>query len=59
MYDLIITTPQIALEYGKSYPGWILIIDVKDKKYQHFLETQVDWGEASAIALAKEIEDKN
>ena len=57
MYDLIITTPQIALEYGKSLPGWIHIIDVKDKKYQDFLETQVDWGEASAIALAKEIKD--
>ena len=25
VYDLIITTPQIALEYGKSLPGWIHI----------------------------------
>jgi hypothetical protein len=39
VYDLIIPTPQIALEYGKSLPGWIHIIDVKDKKYQHFLKT--------------------
>ena len=57
VYDLIITTPQIALEYGKSLPEWIHIVDIKDKKYQVFLETQVDWGEASAIALAKEIEN--
>jgi len=57
VYDLIITTPQIAEEYGKSLPDWVHIIDVKDKKYQGFLETQVDWGEASAIALAKEIEN--
>ena len=57
VYDLIITTPQIALEYGKSLPEWIHIVDIKDKKYQVFLETQVDWGEASAIALEKEIEN--
>jgi predicted nucleic acid-binding protein len=57
VYDLIITTPQIVEEYGKSLPEWVHIIDVKDKKYQGFLETQVDWGEASAIALAKEVEN--
>ncbi|MDO9154599.1 MAG: DUF3368 domain-containing protein [Paludibacter sp.] len=57
VYNSIITTPQIAAEFGKSLPDWILIMEVKDKKYQEFLETQVDWGEASAIALAKEIPD--
>jgi predicted nucleic acid-binding protein len=30
---------------------------VSDKKYQNFLETQVDYGEASAIALATEYDD--
>lgn len=38
-------------------PNWIKIENVQDKKYQEFLETQVDWGEASTIALAKEIEN--
>ena len=37
-------------------PEWIKIESVKDKKYQEFLETQVDLGEASAIALAKELD---
>ena len=36
-------------------PEWILIQEVRDLKYQEFLETQVDLGEASAIALAKEL----
>jgi predicted nucleic acid-binding protein len=31
--------------------------EVSDKKYQNFLETQVDYGEASAIALATEYDD--
>lgn len=30
---------------------------VKDEKYKKFLETQVDRGEASALALASEFED--
>lgn len=30
---------------------------MKDKKYQEILETQIDKGEASAIALAKESDD--
>jgi predicted nucleic acid-binding protein len=38
-------------------PIWIKIETVKDKKYQLFLETQVDKGEASAMALAKEIDN--
>jgi predicted nucleic acid-binding protein len=36
---------------------WIKIQSVSDKKYQNFLETQVDSGEASAIALATEYDD--
>lgn len=56
VYDSIITTPQIVLEFGESLPEWIKIIEVKDDKYFSFLETQVDQGEASAIALAVEID---
>lgn len=56
VYDSIITTPQIVLEFGETLPEWIKIIEVKDDKYFYFLETQVDKGEASAIALAVEIE---
>lgn len=57
VYDTIITTHEIAEEFGETLPHWIEIKAVTDKKYQLFLETQVDIGEASAIALAKEIEN--
>ena len=57
VYVELITTPEIALEYGDVLPDWIKIQEVSDKKYQYFLETQVDSGEASAIALATEHED--
>jgi predicted nucleic acid-binding protein len=55
-YESVTTTPEVAVEFGYELPDWIRIKDVKDKKYQEFLETQIDWGEASAIALAKEME---
>ncbi len=57
VYGKIITTPEIAEEFGESLPDWILITPVKDKKYQEFLETQIDWGKASALALAKETDN--
>ncbi len=57
IYGELITTPEIADEYGEKLPEWIKIESVSDKKYQEYLETQIDWGEASAIALAKEYDD--
>lgn len=57
VYIELITTPEIAEEFGEKLPSWIKIQPVSDKKYQNFLETQVDYGEASAIALATEFED--
>ena len=54
VYEFVSTTPEVAQEFSEELPDWIIIETVKDKKYQEFLETQVDWGEASAIALAKE-----
>jgi predicted nucleic acid-binding protein len=56
VYDSVTTTPEVAEEFGYQLPDWICIEEVKDKKYQEFLETQIDWGEASALALAKEKE---
>lgn len=57
VYSELITTPEIADEFGEKLPEWINIQTVSDKKYQDFLETQVDYGEASAIALATEYDD--
>lgn len=57
LYIELLTTPEIAEEYGEILPNWIKVESVADRKYQEFLETQVDSGEASAIALAKEYDD--
>lgn len=57
VYGELITTPEIAEEFGEELPDWIKIQTVSDKKYQDFLETQIDCGEASAIALATDYED--
>lgn len=39
LYGEVITTPEIAEEYGEILPDWIKIESVSDKKYQEFLET--------------------
>ncbi len=57
IYGELLTTPELANEFGLELPDWIKIKTVSDKKYQQFLETQVDKGEASAIALASEFDD--
>jgi len=57
VYGKLITTTEVVKEFGEDLPNWIYIQDAKDKKYQKFLETQVDLGEASAIALAAEFDD--
>jgi len=57
LYSNITVTPEVVIEYQDQLPNWINVISVKDKKYQEFLETQVDRGEASSIALAMELED--
>ncbi len=52
VYNSIYTTIEIFEEYGKPLPDWINVESTEDKKYQKVIETQVDLGEASAIALA-------
>jgi predicted nucleic acid-binding protein len=55
VYGTIVTTPEIETEFGESMPKWITVRSAKDKQKQQSLESQVDRGEASAIALAIEI----
>ena len=57
LYGQIITTNDIADEYGDQLPYWVEIKDVKDKYRQQLLEMQIDRGESSAIALALETPD--
>jgi predicted nucleic acid-binding protein len=58
LFAVVITTPEIAAEYGSPMPEWIIILSVKDKSLQQEFSLVVDKGEASAIALAHEIENK-
>ena len=54
LYGQIVTTLDIANEYGETLPEWVEIVTVKDKYRQQLLEMQIDKGESSAIALALE-----
>lgn len=57
IYGNVITTIDIANEFGESLPDWVKIELVSDLKKQELLELQIDKGESSAIALALEIEN--
>jgi len=54
LYEEIYITEEIALEFGESLPEWVVVENVKNKKYQQLLDLYLDLGEASAIALALE-----
>lgn len=53
----IYVTPLIHSEYGQPLPEWILIVKPENFQYQKILELELDKGEASAIALAMEVQD--
>jgi len=53
-YGQIMTTIDIAIEYGEALPDWVEIGIVTDIYRQRILEMQIDKGESSAIALALE-----
>jgi predicted nucleic acid-binding protein len=57
IYGNVITTPEIAKEFGKALPDWVIVKNIQDKFKQRLIEMQVDKGEASAISLALEITD--
>jgi predicted nucleic acid-binding protein len=55
LYKNVITTPEIKSEFGKPLPDWIQIKSVTNKQLQNIYTSKVDIGEASAIALAMEL----
>ncbi|MES2332915.1 MAG: DUF3368 domain-containing protein [Bacteroidota bacterium] len=57
VYGQIITTFEIATEFGEALPDWVEIRTATDKYRQQLLEMQIDKGESSAIALALETPD--
>jgi predicted nucleic acid-binding protein len=59
LYQHIYLTEEVAEEYGKPLESWMNIITVKDKNYLRILNTTVDLGEASTIALALQMTEDN
>jgi len=57
VFGEIVVTSDVADEYGSRLPEWISIQNPHNKNYQQILEASVDKGEASAIALAVELND--
>ncbi len=57
LYGQVYITPEIEREFGEDLPSWIIVETVQDKACQKRLETTLDVGEASAIALAIEKKD--
>ena len=57
LYGTVVTTADIAEEFGEQLPDWVIIRQATDLFRQRILEMQIDKGESSAIALAIEIEN--
>ena len=57
LFNKITITDIITNEFGKELPDFIEIRNPQEKNYQRILETFLDPGEASAFALAIEIND--
>jgi len=57
LYEEVYITDDIAVEFGENLPEWVRIGKVKNKRYQQLLKLSLNLGEASAIALALEMND--
>jgi predicted nucleic acid-binding protein len=57
LFNKITVTSIIADEFGKELPDFIEVHDPQEKNYQRIFESFLDPGEASAFALAIEIDD--
>ena len=54
LYKEIIITPEVAAEYKKPLPDWIIKKDVQNRKLMDEIPKFLHGGEASSIALAME-----
>ncbi len=57
LFEVITITPEIEKEYGQQLPDWIKVVAVQNTVLPILLQSTLDLGEASAIALA--IEQQN
>lgn len=55
LFSRVVTTPEIAAEYGKRLPVWVEVRAVGNRDLLYDYAERVDIGEASAIALASEV----
>jgi predicted nucleic acid-binding protein len=51
LYQNIYLTEEVAQEFGKPLENWMHVVTVIDKNYLRILNTSVDLGEASTIAM--------
>lgn len=56
LFQRLVTTQTVKDEFGETIPNWIDILEVNNVDKIAELETVLDEGEASAIALALETE---
>lgn len=56
LFSTVVTTPEVAAEYGRHLPEWIAVLPVRNKSLHKKFLMMTDPGEASAIALAHEID---
>ncbi|MBP9882178.1 MAG: DUF3368 domain-containing protein [Chitinophagales bacterium] len=57
VFGKVYITDEIKSEYRQAVPEWIIIVSVKNKSKIAELNNLMDLGEASAIALALELDD--
>jgi predicted nucleic acid-binding protein len=57
LFGNITTTSEVAIEFGRLLLPWIAFKEPSNKNYQSIIEASLDKGEASAIALAIELDN--
>lgn len=56
LFNVIIVTQVVAEEYGQRLPEWVEVQYLEKSDFQ-YLQTQLDEGEASSIALASKLKE--
>ena len=54
LYGTIIITPEVRMEFGDALPDWIFVLPVSDPSRTKLIQSTLDLGESSSIALATE-----
>ena len=57
MYDQVLITAEVEKEFGRPLPDYLVVRAVQDNRCCRVLQTMLDAGEATVIALALEIEN--